>query len=285
MKILISTFTSTLILIVNISTAHTASSHTCGKDIAGGVEYRWCIDRPLVGNNDVLYYLHGGGGNETSWTTATDNLEIQKEWDFSHSKSPTVITVSFGASWLLTEVAKPDNPALFPIFTDDIMSHLESKLGTPVGKRLLKGESMGGFNASQLWLKKPNSFSRVALVCPGISTIGPYSSKMAIAEFLDRNKPYIDLARVNELLEWTKWEFPTVQSWVDHDPLALIQNGAKRSAELYVSCGEQDEYGFFEGAGKFSDLASVTGANVKWDPMAGGHCVSNAKAIADFLSR
>ncbi len=100
--------------------------------MASGFEYKWCVDLPTDGNSDVLYYLHGGGGDENSWTSAVDNLAITSEWNL------------FGANWLLTWIAKKNEPAL------------ESKLGITVGRRMLKGESTGRFNASMLWLKRPD---------------------------------------------------------------------------------------------------------------------------------
>lgn len=260
-----------------------STQHLCGNDTVDSVNYGWCIDtQDQNTNTDVLYYLHGRGGSEQDWNYFGPAL--QNEWNKMGVTAPTVITISFGQAWLLTDVSRPQHPALYPIFVNKIMPAMEAKIGGIKGRRMLKGDSMGGFNSSQLLLKSGNLFERVALVCPGISTLSPYSSEAEVADFLENHKEYVKKELIQGLLLWTKIEFPALQDWQNHNPLLKVQTLSDKSPKVHVSCGDKDEYGFFEGAKKFAELAKAGGADVKWQPLSGGHCVTDVKAMAAFLA-
>jgi enterochelin esterase-like enzyme len=196
---------------------------------------------------------------------------------------PTVISVSFGPQWLLTEVVRGDRPTAMQLFLKEVMPQVEEKIGGVKGRRLLQGESMGGFNASQLLLKTDHLFERVALLCPGMSAVGPFASKQEVEDFFARNQPHINRDWVQRILEWMKSEFPTPQDWANHNAIEQASQLNGRSPATYVSCGQQDEYGFFEAAQKFVERANSRGASIQWEPMKGGHCVFNTQAIAEFF--
>jgi hypothetical protein len=144
---------------------------------------------------------------------------------------------------------------------------------------------MGGFNAAVLSLKNPKLFQRVALLCPGISTVGPYTPESDVRTFLDRHQPFINENYVRNLISWALAEFPTQQDWMNHNPLHLANTIVKSSPAYYVSCGTQDEYGFFEGAEQFAQLAQARGASVKWVPLDGAHCAIDANSVAEFIGK
>ncbi|MGZ3710062.1 MAG: hypothetical protein ACXVBC_14165, partial [Bdellovibrionota bacterium] len=56
------------------------------------------------------------------------------------------------------------------------------------------------------------------------------------------------------------------------------------SPKLYISCGQQDELGFYSGASEFAATAKNAGAQVQWVPLAGGHCAVDSDSLAAFLS-
>lgn len=258
----------------------------CGKQVVEGISFSYCIHASAKPSaHDVLYYLHGGGGSEHSWKDKRNyTRDVMREWAKSGRTIPTVITISFGETWILSEIASNTKPALYPLVVNHLMPLLEEKMGGLKGRRMLLGESMGGFNAAQLLLKNGDLFDRVALVCPGIATIGPHSSQASIDDFMERHKPYLNRDWVTGILSWMRSEFPSEQDWLKHDPLALVKASASITPRLHVSCGKKDEYGFFEGAEQFAELAKAKGAFVQWEPLAGRHCASNPKSIADFLS-
>jgi len=271
-----------LVLSLALVDSSFALGHQCGADKIDGVEYKWCIDQAPE-SREVLYYLHGAGRNEAAWSQSDDTALIQRQWLARKAQPPTVITVTFGPLWMLTEAARAKSPALYPLFVKKIMPRLEAKIGGVQGRRLLKSESMGGFNASQLVLKNPELFSRVVLSCPAIASLSPYASQAEIDAFLDRNKEFIDRNLVWQLLEWARLEFPSEADWRRHSPLLLAEGVGRDFPAIYLSCGDRDQFGFFEGVAKFADTLKHRGAAVTWESLPGGHCVENAKAIADFL--
>lgn len=271
-----------LFLLVLTTSSAFGSLHECGSGLKENVTYKWCIDKSSD-SSDVLYYLHGGSGSEQSWSQAEDNLLIQKEWSKARLSAPTVITISFGQEWILSEIAHSTQGALYPIFVNQIMPELEQKINFSKGNRFLKGESMGGFNATQLLFKNPKLFARAALLCPGISTVGPYSSDLEVNSLIERNKTFINKEYVQNLIKWAKWEFPTLDSWNQHDPLQLVKKISSSYPEIYISCGNSDEYGFFEGSEKFVKLAQERSAKIQWHTLKGGHCVYDVKSVADFF--
>jgi S-formylglutathione hydrolase FrmB len=145
------------------------------------------------------------------------------------------------------------------------------------------GESMGGFNAAILALKNESLFKRVALLCPGIPTLGPYTPEAEVKAFLDRNKAFVNEGYVRSLIAWARDEFPTQKDWTNHDPLNLVNGLSKASPTFYVSCGAQDEYGFFEGAEQFTNIARAKGVWTQWVPLKGAHCAIDANTVASFF--
>ena len=107
---------------------------------------RYCVYRDRRGTNgDIVYHLHGRNLDERIWNDGTYfTALIQAEWQRRRELPPTVITLSYGSTWLLTPKGeKPDSGLL-----NDLMGRLpaiEAKVGVP-RRRILMGESMGGLN-------------------------------------------------------------------------------------------------------------------------------------------
>ncbi len=262
-----------------------AMRHVCGTDSVEMLEYDWCIDYDERGRNpDVLYYLHGVGRTPSDWQSNSENIAIQKEWQKRQVAPPTVISVSFGRAWLFSDLAGFFRPAYYPSFVNVIMRTMEAKIGGVRGRRLLKGESMGGFNASQLYLKSGQYFDRVALVCPAIPTIGPFASSEESDAFVARNLGFVDWKLIFGFKFWTFQAFPSQEIWAMHNPLVLAKRLNRHSPPLYVSAGLRDEFGFFEGAAKLVKIARARGVKVTWVPLPVGHCANDPKTLAEFLA-
>lgn len=274
------------LVLIPASWAQASLEHRCGAGLAQGVEYRWCIDSDnKSGNPDVLYYFHGAGRNEQSWTTEKDNQDIQQEWKNRSVAPPTVITVSFGKGWLFADRNQTGGLGLYTIFVNTIMPTLEAKIGGVQGRRMVKGESMGGFNASQLLLKSSHLFDRIALLCPAIPTVGPFAPPWELAAFLGRNRGFVKPELVIGLQLWTMFEYQSPVIWENHNPLNLVRRMTANAPRLFVTCGDRDEFGFFEGTQNFVRIAKERGVRVNWQPMkGGGHCVHDARSVAAFLA-
>lgn len=114
-----------------------------------GQNYKVCVyENPNSTNNDVLYKMHGLGGNELQFFEDERWIETLRLWG---NRSPKVVTLSYGRFWLLAEANSSRVSGLFEHFVDTIMPLAESELGLVNPRRLLLGNSMGGFNAAQLF--------------------------------------------------------------------------------------------------------------------------------------
>lgn len=124
---------------------------TCGASGA----LRYCIYQAAQGTNgDILYHLHGRSLDERVWNDKTYlTAMLQAQWQERGELPPTVVTLSYGSTWLLTPRGKrPDSGLL-----EDLMGRLpaiESRIGAP-RRRLLMGESMGGLNVLIAGLSQP----------------------------------------------------------------------------------------------------------------------------------
>ncbi len=235
-------------------------------------------------NQDVLYYLHGAGGNERQWADDRTYFEsIRKAWRRDQVAAPRVVAISFGERWLLAEKNQSPLSGLFDLFTDQIMPQIEKELGTP-STRTVFGISMGGFNATQLLLKKPNLFKKVVLGCPAIANLAIDASTVELSEYAIRTGA--DLSLVKNSLELAQRFFPDKESWASASPIAQAKSQlSSNSPAVHISCGNNDEYGFYEGAELFAQIAKTNGVTpLVWQTLTGGHCVLDPESIAKFLS-
>src|SRR5262249_10145204 len=127
------------------------------------VDWAYCVTRTEgSANPDVVFYLHGIFDDENRWSTEDLALGIQSRWKDSGVQAPTVVAVNFGRVTLLTEKNESKLSGLLDVFLNDSIPYIERTHALAGGRRILYGESMGGFNALQAYLKAPELFSRVA---------------------------------------------------------------------------------------------------------------------------
>jgi pimeloyl-ACP methyl ester carboxylesterase len=262
----------------------------CDKDqTTNKIDYSYCITRTQGSTNkDVIYFMHGAGGDETSWDHGQIGEALAPTWRDLKYQDPIVITVTFGKQWLLADVKSDRQPAYLPAFLDEIIPGLEKKIEGGVSKRSIMGFSMGGYNGAELGLRASNLFERVALMCPGLSVVDPFASdadiEKAIAKMPSTTKPDY----VRGIVGWVRDVFGTKKVWSRHDPQALITRAKKLKPAFFVSCSKDDEYGFFEGSQAFEKVAAKK-THAEFVPVEkGGHCTETPEswaAVAKFLAR
>jgi pimeloyl-ACP methyl ester carboxylesterase len=242
---------------------------------------RYCINKAAGGTNgDLVYHLHGRNLDETLWNDATYFTGmLQARWQSAGVRPPTVVTVSYGSTWLLTPKGKQEASGLL----DDFMERLpaiEAKVGRP-RRRMLLGESMGGLNALTVGLSHPERFAKVAALCPGVYTDTPFSSFDTIRASMERTgaDPKIVFG-----VWWMARKYVADEAeWRRVSPLHLVARAGPDHPELYLSCGLYDAYGNYEGTERLADLARQRGVRTEWHPLYGGHCASDVSSLADFL--
>jgi pimeloyl-ACP methyl ester carboxylesterase len=253
------------------------AEQACG--ISGSLRY--CVYRDRRGTNgDFVYHLHGRNLDERIWNDDTYFTAIlQREWQRSRALPPTVVTVSYGSTWLLTPKGEKADSGLL----DDLMTRLptiEAKVGRP-RRRLLMGESMGGLNVLIAGLSYPSRFTKVAALCPGVYASSPFASLYTIRATMERTG-------ANPKIVFGVWLMARKYvandaEWRRISPLDMIARAGPDYPALYLSNGLYDAYGNFEGTERLADMARQRGVRTEWHPIYGGHCATDASSLAVFL--
>lgn len=230
-------------------------------------------------NSDVLYSFHRAGSSEYEWQHTSQNSNLYDEWG---SHAPTVITVSYGNTWLLAEKNTSPQSGLLEHFIQNAIPILESLLSFTPLHRLLIGTEMGGFNAIQLYFKAPQLFSRIALLNPSISAVGPYDDEAMIDRSIQ--KTGADPQRVRRQLYFTSTYFPTQADWKNADPISLaLQKSYSTFPALWVSSDPYDRQGFFEGTQMLINVIQEKGGLPHWTKTSGRKDLSDLSDAALFL--
>jgi S-formylglutathione hydrolase FrmB len=178
----------------------------------------------------------------------------------------------------------PKNSQVENGLLDDFIAHLpeiESKVGKP-RHRILLGESMGGLNVLIAGLSRPEMFSKVASLCPGVYLDSPFSDYSALREAIKRTGA--DPKIIYGVTQLAKKYVSNNEEWKAINPISLIERADQSYPELYLSCGLYDRYGNFEGTEALANLAIKRGVKTTWHPLYGGHCAIDVASLADFLA-
>lgn len=253
------------------------ATRECGSDGA----LRYCVYRAVGGvNGDIVYHLHGRGLDERIWNDDTYlTAMLQARWQAAGAPPPTVITLSYGPSWLLTPKGRMSDSGLL----DDMMRRLpaiEAKVGSP-RRRILLGESMGGLNVLIAGLSYPDRFAKVAALCPGVYVDSPFAKLSTLVAAARRTgaNPKIAFG----IRAMAKTYAADDAEWRRVSPIELIKRATPDYPALYLSCGLYDSYGNFEGSERLASMARQRGVQTEWRPLYGGHCVTDANSVGDFL--
>jgi pimeloyl-ACP methyl ester carboxylesterase len=232
-------------------------------------------------SDDVIYYLHGRNLEVSVWNDDTYfTSQVQAYWQRSSIKPPTIVVVSYGPVWLLT----PKNSQVESGLLDDFIARLpeiESKVGKP-RHRILLGESMGGLNFLILGLRRPEMFSKIASLCPGVYLESPFSDFSTLRSAAKRTGA--DPKIIYGVTQLAKKYVSNDEEWNSINPISLVERANQGYPELYLSCGLYDNYGNFEGTEALANLAIKRGVKTAWHPLYGGHCAIDVTSLAAFLA-
>ena len=262
-----------------------------GENKTGG----YCIHVPQKSTSkDVLYYLHGRGNSEHTWAEEWFfPAQLRAEWAKQGTNPPIVVTVSFGPKWVLAEKNSSRFSGLFETFKTAVMPMIEAQMTGLSGRRMIMGDSMGGFNSVQLALKT-NLFSRAAILCAPMTEVSPFAPRSEIDAYVKRSRAYhyygddkdhTVMTAVGEALELVHAFFPTPAEWATANPLALAAAADwKVAPKFYVTVGFYDRFASYEANEAFVARLQARGLDVEWHPQWGGHCVMDIASLSRFLT-
>ncbi len=259
----------------------TPASRQCGQE----GPLRYCVHRAAGGvNGDVLYHLHGRNLEAEVWNDPTYfTALLQAHWQNAGLLPPTVISLSYGAVWLLAPKGQAEHSGLLDTIWPDIGA-IEARVGQPK-RRLLMGESMGGLNSLVLGLSQPQHFDKVAALCPAVYLDSPFTPLSQSREAMVRTGA--DPRIIFGIWQLSRSYVSNAEEWRRFSPLALIEGDAVQEARpsLYLSAGLHDRYGLYEGTERLAQHAAQRGLPTEWHPLYGGHCAIDIASLGGFLVR
>jgi pimeloyl-ACP methyl ester carboxylesterase len=259
---------------------------TSCRSVAGPRPWKYCVTTTEGSRSRViLYFFHGRGNNDEAWARSTDyKAGVRREWRAAGVEAPVVVTISFGGFWILVD-KKASALGRLEFFATDVVPTVEKDLhfdGAP--RRLLMGESMGGFNGAQVVMNYPGLFERAVLACPAVAHLSPHADKAAISAY--KSVPGVNPIKVRLMLFLARKAFKTEADWSRADPFVIGKTLLGPSTPpLLVSVGDRDQYGLYKSVGEFVALARGNGVPVEFSDLHGGHCSGDPAAIAKFLAK
>jgi len=228
----------------------------------------------------VLYYLHGLGGNESelvdsgAWNIVERLRETGRIGDF------LIVTPDADTSFYINSY---DGKVRYEdFFIREFIPAIERRYraeGTRVG-RGIGGISMGGYGALHLAFKYPQLFAAVSAQSPALYKRVPQRIVAAAnqhAEEMNMNGIFGD---------------PVDQRfWIRNTPFTLAKLHAARLKHLkiYFDCGDQDRYGFDQGARELDALLTSLQVPHEFHIYPGGHdwifFAQHLPASLEFQSR
>lgn len=252
----------------------------CSKTVMTGVPVEYCFrDQSIVNSSDVIYFFHAHGGSARSWFRQIPGTYIIQSILDLRGYRPQIISISLGPEWALTQ-----HSALMSVFKDSIFPTVENLVmrGRKIRKRHLVAQSMGGLSATSLALSEPEKFSRVALMCPALTTLNPYGPETEIERY--KKKYFIRDEMLAKLLRLSKLIFPTKATWNSENIFSVLSHAQNtKHLKFYMTIGKYDGYGFQEGVERFYRLANQKGIRSLKKIVPGGHCVFSHRGMAKFI--
>lgn len=251
---------------------------SCGQQKGAGRAYDYCV-RTNTDSKALIYFFHGLMGNENSYKKVIA-ANLDPLWKQKGIPLPNVITISFGGKWLLSEAE--GGKQYYKTFVDTIQPTLETQFNFDSSyHKIIMGFSMGGFNAAQVFARKPELYEKAAFLCPALHTISPYASRQDIDAFIKRTgaqRPLVNLSQ-----DIGKSEFISPTAWDQENPFAVTERMALVNIPVFVAVGSTDQFGFQEGAQAFAELLKTKTNKVDFYLVEGGHCSYPSQELADYL--
>jgi enterochelin esterase-like enzyme len=210
----------------------------------------------------VLYLIHGFSGNETDWISGLTAGNTADQLIAAGEITPLIIAApemdnSYGLNSADTYKPGDPNTLYYGMYEDylykDVITYIDSHYSALAdrGSRWIGGLSMGGFISMHTAFAHPDLFSKAGGHSPALfmddwSTVGGENGL----------KPFI---------------YPTNELREQRDPLRMAEKADLSQLSVYLDCGKEDSYKFYEGAGKLSEILKAKGVSVQYHLNPGKH--------------
>lgn len=229
----------------------------------------------------VLYYLHGLGDNEQSfsrtggWTLIEDLRAHGKVGEF------LIVAPEGGATFYINSADGKQRYSDF--FLREFMPYIEGKYRVMPGRegRAITGISMGGYGAFRFAFAYPDLFSAISAQSAALIRESPEQ----LNEMAQSRSP------AAEALAPLLGDPINIARWKANDPFALAGKNkvALKKMAIYFNCGQSDDYGFDAGAAALDKQLTAEGIPHEYHPYPGGHSMnyflSHLGEVIEFHSR
>lgn len=213
----------------------------------------------------VLYLIHGYGGKETDMIAGLGlHLNADRLIEAGQIHPLIIVSPQMDNSYGLNSsptyaVNDPGDPLTTyngmyeDYLVKDVVNYVDSHFSTIAERdsRYIGGISMGGFVSLHAALLHSDVYSRAGGHSPAL--------------FLD------DWSSVGGEYGLIRFLYPTEAERQERDPLILAKDRDLRGLAVYLDCGEEDSYRFYEGAEQLYTLLKDKGVPVEYHLRAGKH--------------
>ena len=229
----------------------------------------------------ALYFLHGLGENEQV-LVRSGGWGLIEDLRQKHQIGEFLIAAPEGqGSFFINSADGRDRYSDF--FLSEFIPYVESHFRSlrDRNSRGVTGLSMGGYGALRFAFARPELFRAVSAQSPALITETPAQ----VNEHLKNTGPLVNLLGS---VFGNPIELP---HWRANNPFDLARKNRTQiqGQAIYFNCGEQDEYGFAEGAAKLHNLLTSAGIKHEFHLYPGGHdaeyFLSHLAETMEFHSR
>ena len=258
-------------LLLSSSLAFTQGRIDCGalpsKILHRGVRY--CVMLPSSYEKEtgkkypVLYFLHGLGENEQTllrsggWGLIEDLRQQHKVGDF------LMVAPEGWDSFFINSADVRDRYSDF--FLTEFLPYIETQYRVIRERRArgVTGLSMGGYGALRFAFARPELFGSVTAQSAALITESPQ----------ELNADLRSAGPFARLLGKAFGSPINVPHWQQNNPFDLARKNQIqiRAQAIYINCGQQDEYGFADGASRMHKQLLTAGVKHEFHLYPGGH--------------
>jgi len=251
------------------SRAASPTTNEC-TDIASSIlgrSLRVCVALPADYQTEtskrypVLYYLHGLFENETSWSERGGQQALDDLLNQNQVGKFLVVLPDGGRTFYINSMDGHERYEDF--FIQELVPAIDRKYRTipNAAARGISGSSMGGYGALHLAMRHSDVFGAAsahsAALLPKFPNPLPTEGRWGF------------YARVLQ----GPFGSPLNEGyWEANNPLTLAEHPENfRNLKLYFDCGDQDRYGFNEGAALLDQILTAHGFPHEYHLRPGGH--------------
>jgi S-formylglutathione hydrolase FrmB len=230
---------------------------------------RYCVMLPSSYEKEtskkypVLYFLHGLGENEQTllrsggWGLIEDLRQQHKVGDF------LMVAPEGWGSFFINSADGRDRYSDF--FLSEFLPHIETHYRVIRNRKArgVTGLSMGGFGALRFAFAHPELFGSVSAQSAALITESPQ----------ELNGDLRDAGPLAGLLGGVFGNPVNLPHWQQNNPFSLARKNQTRIRRqaIYINCGQQDEYGFADGASHMHKQLLAEGVRHEFHLYPGGH--------------